>query len=96
MAQLSFASKNAHIWDQPVDVKMAQALEWLRENPDEKPTTTARLRYIKNKRSVQRAWRHNRKQLQEVGKPGRDGYDKILRPDQRQAIEILPIKWVLI
>ena len=37
------------------DVGIAQALEWLHENPDEKPTAAQRLHYIENKQSVQQA-----------------------------------------
>jgi hypothetical protein len=61
MARLSSASKSTHIWDQPDDIEMAQALEWLRENPDEKPITAARLQYIESKQSVQQAWRREKK-----------------------------------
>jgi hypothetical protein len=61
--QLSSTSKSTHIRGQLDDVKMAQAFEWLRKNPDEKPTTTAHLHYVKNKRSVQQAWRRKRKQI---------------------------------
>ena len=49
MARLSSASTSTYIRDQPSEDKIAQALEWLRENPDEKPTTVARLHYIENK-----------------------------------------------
>jgi hypothetical protein len=81
MARLSSAS-STHIWDQPDAVKMAQALEWLRENPDEKPTTTARIYHIKNEQSVQQSWRRERKQIQEGKKPSGAGQNKILQPDQ--------------
>ena len=49
MARLSSANTSTYIRDQPSEDKIAQALEWLRENPDEKPTTVARLHYIENK-----------------------------------------------
>ena len=86
MARLSSASKSTHIRDQPDSVKMAQALAWLRDNPDEKPTTAARLHYIENKQSVQQAWRRERKRMEEGKKSGGGGHNKILRPDQHQAM----------
>ena len=53
MAWLSFITKNIYPRNLPDNIKMQQALNWLRENPIKKPTTTARLYYITNKQSVQ-------------------------------------------
>ena len=46
MAQLNSVSQNVAINNQPDNIKMRQALDWLRENPAEKPTTAARLHFI--------------------------------------------------
>ena len=66
---------------------MQQALDWLRENPTEKPTTAARLHYITNEQSVQQAWRREKKRNKRPTKAIKGGgQNKILRPDQHQAI----------
>ena len=53
MARVGSAGRGTDFWDQPNDVKMARALEWLRENPDEKATIVIHLYCTKNERSVQ-------------------------------------------
>jgi hypothetical protein len=58
---------------------MKLALEWLRENPTEKPSTAARLYHIKQEDSVRKAWLRDRK-----GKKVRGGHNKILCPDQHK------------
>ena len=66
---------------------MQQALDWLRENPMEKPTTIARLHYITNEQSMQQAWRREKKRNERPRKlVGGGGYNKILQPDQHQAM----------
>jgi hypothetical protein len=87
MARLSSNPQNTHPRDLPDKVKMRQALDWLRKNPTEKPTTAARLHYITNEQSVQQAWRREKKRNERPRKlVGGGGHNKILRPDQHQAM----------
>jgi hypothetical protein len=87
MAQLNSVSQNVAIQSQPDNIKMRQALNWLRENLTEKPTTAARLHFIPNEQSVQQAWRREKKRYGRPGKAiGGGGWNKILRPDQHQAM----------
>jgi hypothetical protein len=68
MARLRNASKNTLLRDLPLKDKMKQAIQWLRENLDESPTTAARIHDIQKEKSVQRAWQRERKRI-EKGKP---------------------------
>ena len=88
MARLRSAPQNAHPRDLPDKDKMQLALQWLRDNPTEKPTTAACLHFIENKRSVQKAWLRKRKRntRPDNWKEGSGGHNRILRPDQHQAM----------
>jgi hypothetical protein len=66
---------------------MQQALDWLRENRTENAATAARLHYITNEKSVQQAWRREKKREGRAKSTIRGGgQNKILRPDQQQAM----------
>ena len=52
MARLRSLLVNTLLRDLPDQDKMKLALDWLSENPREKPSTVARLYYIKNEDSV--------------------------------------------
>ena len=55
MACLRNAPRNTLLQDLPEKEKMKQALQWLRENPEETPTTAARAYNIKKEDSVKKA-----------------------------------------
>src|SRR5204863_6141394 len=59
------------------------ALQFLRENPDEKPATAARLYKIEKEGTVRQAWVRERKRKNSVA---HGGHNKILRSDQHQAL----------
>jgi hypothetical protein len=61
---------------------MKLALDWLSENPREKSSTAARLHHIKNEDSVRKAWLRKRNPKKTLW----GGHNKILRPDQQQAL----------
>jgi len=63
--------------------KMRKALEFLRENPDEKPVVAARIYKIKNEISVRQAWYRERKKLQREQPIKWGGQNISLRPEQR-------------
>ena len=54
MARLSSLPKNTLQRDLPEKDKLQLALQFLRQNPNEKPITAARLYNIKNEGTVQR------------------------------------------
>ena len=56
MARLRNAPRNTLLRDLPEKEKMKQAIQWLRENPEETPTTAARVCNIKKEDSVKKAW----------------------------------------
>jgi hypothetical protein len=64
---------------------MKQAIQWLRENPDESPTVAARIHNIQKEKSVQRAWQREKKRI-EKGKLQWGGHNKILRPEMHNAM----------
>ena len=88
MARLVQSLKSACPQTLPDTDKMKLALYWLRENPIEKPTTTARLFKIEKADLVRKAW------LREKNRGGRApqlyeggvGWNTILRPEQNQAV----------
>ncbi len=80
MARLRAPPKNTLQRDLPESDKLQQALEFLRQNPTEEPTPTARLFNIKNPGTLQRAWYCERKRGK--NKKSRVGQNKILCPDQ--------------
>lgn len=67
---------------------MRHALDWLHDNPTEKPTTAARLHFIANEHSVQQAWRRKKKESgrKRSGNKGGAGNNRILPPDQHYAM----------
>jgi hypothetical protein len=90
MARLAYTLKNIHVKDLPNHQKMLLALQWLRSNPRESPTVAARLYFIKQEDSVRKAWLRARKKVPKVGGGERNlggvGMNKILRPEQHQAM----------
>ena len=86
MARLCAPPKNTLLRDLSEKDKIKLALEWLHENPDEKPATAARVYHIEKENSVQKAWVRARRR-QEGGLKGRHGgHNKILRHDQHRAL----------
>ncbi|KAN0074287.1 hypothetical protein V8E54_008224, partial [Elaphomyces granulatus] len=66
---------------------MRLALQWLRENPTETPTTAARCHAIAKEDSVRQAWRREKKRNERQKKlTGGAGLNKVLSPDQHQAL----------
>ena len=84
MARLHALPQNTLQRDLPLKDRMKLALQWLRENPTESPTTAARLYHIEKEGSVRTAWMRERRRPN--GKLKRGGHNKILRPDQHQAL----------
>jgi hypothetical protein len=84
MARLVSLLRNTLQRDLPESDKLRQALEFLRQNPTEEPTPTARLLNLKNPGTLQRAWYRERKRGAE--KRRRGGQNKILHPDQHKAL----------
>jgi hypothetical protein len=82
MARLASLPNRTLRRDLPEKEKLKLALEFLRQNPSEKPSTAARLYHIKKENLVQKAWVRERKR---VGKK-RGGQNRILRPDQHRAL----------
>ena len=82
MARLRAFPKTTLQRDLPDQDKMKLALEFLRENPHEKPSTAARLYYIVKEDSVRKAWLRERTKKKTV----KGGQNKILRPEQHQAM----------
>ena len=68
MARLRNAPKNTLLRDLPLKDKIKQAIQWLRENLDETPTTAARIYNIQKEKLVQRAWQREKKRI-EKGRP---------------------------
>src|SRR2546421_332473 len=62
MARLRNAPRNTLLGDLPEKEKMKQAIQWLRENPEEAPTTAARTYNIKKKALI-KAWQRRRKRM---------------------------------
>jgi RNA polymerase-interacting CarD/CdnL/TRCF family regulator len=69
MARLRNAPQNTLLRDLPSKDKMKQAIQWLRENPDEAPTAAARIYNIKKEKSVIKAWQRERKRIRDVNSP---------------------------
>src|SRR5271163_2108139 len=85
MARLRNAPRNTLLRDLPEKEKMKQAIQWLRENPDEAPTTAARIYDIKKEKSVIKAWQRERKRMKS-DRPKHGGQNKILKPEQHNAM----------
>jgi hypothetical protein len=61
-----------------------QALEWLQENPSQRPTAAARIFHIDNEEALLQKWRRARKRIIRTGTMEpvqRGGQNKILRPE---------------
>jgi hypothetical protein len=83
MARLAQLPRNTLQRNLPEKDKLQQALEFLRENPTEEPTPIARLFNLKKPGTLQKAWIHEQRGL---GKKKNEGQNKILRPNQHQAL----------
>src|SRR5882672_4456723 len=77
MARLQIPPKNTRLQDLPDHDKLNLAIEWLRENPDEKPTTAARIYGIKKEDTLRKRWRRDKKK-RERGLVQYGGQNKIL------------------
>src|SRR2546423_6284298 len=84
MARLRVLSRETLQRDLPNKDKIKLALEFLHENPNETPTAAARLFHLKKEDSVRKAWLRAKRKGPEPKKKG--GQNKILRPDQNQAM----------
>jgi hypothetical protein len=67
MARLRNAPKNTLLQDLPNKDKIKLAIQWLRDNLDELPSTAARIYKIQKEDLVQKAWKQERKRM-EMGK----------------------------
>jgi len=68
MARLRNAPKNVLLRDLPEKDKLREAIQFLKDNPDESPATTARACGVKNKDTVRKTWQRERKRI-EMGRP---------------------------
>ena len=82
MARLRHPAKDTLLRDLPTKDKMKLALNFLRKNLTEKPSTAARLYHIKEEDSVRKTWLRERNKKDTV----KGGHNKILRPDQHEAL----------
>jgi hypothetical protein len=64
----------------PEKDKLRKAIQFLKENPEESPTTATRACSVQSEDAVRKAWRRERKRI-EKGKAQWGGQNKILRPD---------------
>ena len=85
IARLSILPINALLRDMPEKDKLREAIQFLKENPEESPTTAARACGIRSEDAVRKAWRRERKRI-EKGKVQWGGQNKILHPDQYEAL----------
>jgi hypothetical protein len=82
MARLSSLPNTTLQSNLPIKDRLALALQFLHENPDEKPATAARLYKIEKEATVRQAWHRGRKRKGVT----HGGHNKILRSDQHQAL----------
>src|SRR3979490_3003434 len=85
MARLCNAPKNKLLRDLPDKYKIKLAIQWLYENLDESPTTAARCYNIKKEKTLIKAWQREKKRVKN-GRPQWGGQNKILHPEQHNAI----------
>ena len=85
MARLRNAPKNTLLRDLPDKDKIKLAIQWLYENLDESPTTAARCHNIKKEKTFIKAWQREKKRVKN-GRPQWGGQNKILRPEQHNAM----------
>ncbi len=83
MARLRHPTKDTLLRDLPTKDKMKLALDFLCENPTEKPSTAARLYHIKEEDLVWKTWLQERNKKKDIVKGGQN---KILCPDQHKAL----------
>ena len=85
MARLRNAPKNTLLRDLPDKDKIKLAIQWLYENPDESPTAAACCYNITKEKTLIKAWQREKKRVKN-GRPQWGGQNKILRPEQHNAI----------
>ena len=85
MARLSSLPNNTLLRDMPEKDKLREAIQFLKENPGEPPTTAARACGVKSADAIRKAWRREKKKM-ERGRIQWGGQNKILRPDQHTAL----------
>jgi hypothetical protein len=83
MARLSNIPTNTLHRDLPEKDKTRLALEWLRENPSETPTTAARIYHLEKPNSLFRAWKRENTR---GGPIQHRSQNKILWPEQHKAL----------
>jgi len=86
MARLRSLPRDSLQRDLPNRDKIKLALEFLHENPSETPTTAARLFHLEKEDSVRKAWLRARIKGSNKKRKLSGGHNKILRPDQHQAM----------
>jgi hypothetical protein len=86
MARLAHPPQNNNPQKLPDHEKIKLAIQWLREHPDEKSTTAARLWHITNEDSVRKAWLRDKKRGNKDAIRVGGASQKILRIDQHQAL----------
>ena len=83
MARLRHPTKDTLLRDLPTKDKIKLALDFLRENPTEKPSTVARLYHTKEEDSVRKTWLRERNKKKDTVNGSQN---KILCPDQHEAL----------
>ena len=86
MARLRNPPKNTLHRNLPPTDKVELALQWLRENPSQTPTTAARIYHIENEKYLIQKWAREKKKDQRQAPVQYGGQNKILRDDQYAAM----------
>jgi len=86
MARLRNPPKNTLYRNLPPTDKVELALQWLRENPSQTPTTAARIYHIENEKYLIQKWAREKKKDQRQEPVQHGGQNKILRDDQYAAM----------
>ena len=85
MARINTLPKTVLIRDLPLPDRVDLALQWLRDTPNETPSTAARVHSIQNTRLIQQALRREKKRG--VGRVEiKKGAPTLLRVDEEQAL----------
>jgi hypothetical protein len=64
MARLSNLPNNTLLRDMPEKDKLRKAIQFLKENPGEPPTTAVRACGVKSEDAVRKAWRREKKKME--------------------------------
>ena len=64
MARLSNLPNNTLLRDMPEKDKLREAIQFLKENPGEPPTTATYACGVKSKDAIRKAWRREKKKIE--------------------------------